>query len=82
MLSSTWLLHMVRIRSSPATAVLHRYKTMVISPRLGSAFDKKTYAPAQATNRSEWRFTIEDPFELSHDLGEKSCMISALVHPG
>ena len=45
-------------------------KTMVISPRVGSAFDKKTYAPAQATNRSEWRFTIEDPFELSHDLGE------------
>lgn len=46
-----------------------RYKTMVISPRLGRAFEKQNYEPAQATKRSEWRFTIEDPFELNHDLG-------------
>ena len=55
---------------------------MVISPRLGKAFEKKTYAPAQATSRSEWRFTLEDPFELNHDLGAKFALMYARIHPG
>ena len=41
----------------------------VISVRLGKAFPKTDYAPAAASRRSEWRFTVEDPFERQHDLG-------------
>jgi hypothetical protein len=47
-----------------------RYETAVVCPRLGpTPLLKRDYPPASLSRRSEWRFTIEDPFERAHDLG-------------
>ena len=35
------------------------YRTQVVCVRTGEPFPKTDYEPAQATKRSEWRFTIE-----------------------
>jgi hypothetical protein len=50
----------------------------VVSVRLGAttALLKKEYPPARDANKP-WRLAVEDPFELSHDLGTVICSTEA-----